>query len=117
MRQYLSDDWGGDREVHGRLQTSPLQTGADGQLQVKTFLLKMNQIHLSNHQIQISYLHSSWSICWIGCEWIKVQLQKNASKLQSIRAGYFVRFLETETAEICIDFSGCGPCYESKMWA
>ena len=30
VRQYLSDDWGGDREVHRRLQTSPLQTGADG---------------------------------------------------------------------------------------
>jgi len=27
------------------------------------------------------------------------------------------RFLETETAEICIDFSHCGPCFDSKMWA
>jgi len=27
------------------------------------------------------------------------------------------RFLETETAEICIDFSQCGPCYDTQMLA
>jgi len=27
------------------------------------------------------------------------------------------RFLETEMAKICIDFSKCGPCYEKEIWA
>ena len=26
------------------------------------------------------------------------------------------RFLEAETAKICIDFSNCGPCYNVSMW-
>ena len=26
------------------------------------------------------------------------------------------RFFETETASICLDFTECGPCYESASW-
>ena len=30
---------------------------------------------------------------------------------------FFFRFFETETASICLDFTECGPCYESATWA
>ena len=29
--------------------------------------------------IQVTHIHSSWSICWIGREWIKVRLYKYAT--------------------------------------
>ena len=28
-----------------------------------------------------------------------------------------VRFFETETASICLDFTECGPCFETATWA
>ena len=28
-----------------------------------------------------------------------------------------IRFFETETASICLDFTECGPCYEAETWA
>lgn len=28
-----------------------------------------------------------------------------------------IRFFETETASICLDFTECGPCYETATWA
>ena len=27
------------------------------------------------------------------------------------------RFFETETASICLDFTECGPCYDTATWA
>jgi len=40
--------------------------------------------------------------------------------LPSLIAAFVVntsRFFETETASICLDFTECGPCYESATWA
>jgi len=40
--------------------------------------------------------------------------------LPSLIAAFVVnmsRFFETETASICLDFTECGPCYETATWA
>ena len=37
--------------------------------------------------------------------------------LASLKINFLFRFFETETATVCIDFSSCGPCYDSLTWA
>ena len=63
--EHLSDDWSRDREVHCCLQTSPLQTSPNWQLQVHLIVTQQFDMWLilfRSDRISILYI-VSWLVC------------------------------------------------------
>ena len=79
--EHLSDDWSRDREVHCCLQTSPLQTSPNWQLQVSLIVTVphgTDSCFIDPWKFQISDLHSARSSPGTSCQRLQVNITRRA---------------------------------------
>ena len=72
----------------------------------------------NEESFQVLEIHFTKPSCGSCGQWVKVFFSiKIIITMTIMIITIMIRFFETETASICLDFTECGPCFESTTWA